>query len=210
MAATAPVAARARSNSPHRRLQLRVASQNDQPSATGRVQPPAKRRPCAACDAAHAAAACARPGSRAVDQPSQPDPAGARGAAGTSEKDAFSLLWLYSHWNAWANLLLLGQPNTHGPTCFFWANLTPFSLQALAARNMEMQALKARMRMASSDRPTYRRSVVAGTGPGPPGVVNALSVSHSRSLFYALFCMALLYARAGRLTSQNGGFRPGQ
>ena len=24
------------------------------------------------------------------------------------------------------------------------------------------------------------------------------------------FCMALLYGRAGRLTTQNGGFRPGQ
>ena len=59
----------------------------------------------------------------------------------------------------------------HEPTCFFWANLTPFSLQALAAREVEMQALKARMRTASSNRPTYKRPVVAGTGPGPSGVV---------------------------------------
>jgi hypothetical protein len=34
----------------------------------------------------------------------------------------FSLLYLYSHGNAWVNL-------HHGLTCIFWANLTPFSLE---------------------------------------------------------------------------------
>jgi hypothetical protein len=41
--------------------------------------------------------------------------------------------------------------------------------------------------------------------PGPPGHVSALSVFHSKSI-----CMGLLYGRAGRLTAENGGFRPGQ
>jgi hypothetical protein len=38
-----------------------------------------------------------------------------------------------------------------------------------------------------------------------PGRLSALSVFHSYR-----FCMVLLYGRAGRLTAQNGGFRPGQ
>ena len=38
-----------------------------------------------------------------------------------------------------------------------------------------------------------------------PRRLSALSVSHSKSI-----CMALLYGRAGRLTAENGGFRPGQ
>ena len=29
----------------------------------------------------------------------------------------FSLLWLYSYWNAWANLHRLGQPNTFLARC---------------------------------------------------------------------------------------------
>jgi hypothetical protein len=38
-----------------------------------------------------------------------------------------------------------------------------------------------------------------------PRRLSALSVPHS-----TFFCAALLYGRAGRLTAQNGGFRPGQ
>ena len=36
----------------------------------------------------------------------------------------YSLLQLYSNCNAWANLHILGQPNTF-LACIFWANLTP-------------------------------------------------------------------------------------
>ena len=43
--------------------------------------------------------------------------------------------------------------------------------------------------------------------PGPPdgGWLSAVSVSHSKSV-----SLAFLYGRAGSLTAQNGGFRPGQ
>ena len=42
-------------------------------------------------------------------------------------------------------------------------------------------------------------------GPGPPGAVKRFAFS-----IVNWVCMALLYRRAGRLTAQNGGFRPGQ
>ena len=41
-------------------------------------------------------------------------------------------------------------------------------------------------------------------GPGPLGQLSVLSIFHSKSVLYGVFVCA------GRLTSQNGGFRPGQ
>jgi hypothetical protein len=43
------------------------------------------------------------------------------------------------------------------------------------------------------------------SGPGPPGWLSALSISTVNQ-----FGMAVLYVCAGCLTSENGGFRPGQ
>jgi hypothetical protein len=43
-------------------------------------------------------------------------------------------------------------------------------------------------------------------GPGRPGAVKR----PSRFPYVNRFCMELLYGRAGRLTTKNGGFRPGQ
>jgi hypothetical protein len=43
-------------------------------------------------------------------------------------------------------------------------------------------------------------------GLGPSGRLSALRIFHSKNRF----CMVCLYARAGRLIAQNGGFRPGQ
>jgi hypothetical protein len=42
------------------------------------------------------------------------------------------------------------------------------------------------------------------SGPSRPGRLSALRVSHSKSSLYGV-----LYGRAGRLTAQNGGLRPG-
>jgi hypothetical protein len=42
-------------------------------------------------------------------------------------------------------------------------------------------------------------------GTGPPERLSAISISYVN-----WFCMGLLYGRAGRLTVENGGFRPGQ
>ena len=46
--------------------------------------------------------------------------------------------------------------------------------------------------------------LVVGTVRARRRRLSGLSVFHSKSV-----CMALLYGRAGRLTDQTGGFRPG-
>jgi hypothetical protein len=52
--------------------------------------------------------------------------------------------------------------------------------------------------------------VVIGPGlPGPPGPSRGVSAPFAFSTVNCFFT-ALLYWRAGRLTAQNGGFRPGQ
>jgi hypothetical protein len=44
--------------------------------------------------------------------------------------------------------------------------------------------------------------------PGPPGRLSVFSVSRSKSVCYGTFVWAV--GRAGRLTTNNVGFRPGQ
>jgi hypothetical protein len=58
---------------------------------------------------------------------------------------------------------------------------------------------------ALAEEPFVQQGVYDAMVRARPGWLRVLSLFHSKSV-----CMALLYGCAGRLTSKNGGFRPGQ
>ena len=100
----------------------------------------------------------------------------------------------------------------HGPTCVFWANLTPFSLKANAeasatkAMGDANAAAKTATGLAETDFLKNKAEAYKGFGEAylvqtvraHPGRLTTLGASHA------------LCGRAGRLTAKNGGFRPGR
>ena len=89
-----------------------------------------------------------------------------------------------------------------GPTCIFWANLTPFSHQPRGGRPGALpRPVQGRLRRRPHVRPARPTPSGAFTREGP-----------RRFLAFRMenrFCVAPLCGGAGRLTAVCGGFRPG-